>query len=430
MKHAELPRWSRLDNAAIIFPANSGARDSKVFRFFCELKEPVDPSALQAALDKAVPQFPFFRSIMRKGLFWHYLEDSELPAAAVPEDAPPCSPMYHTESKSLLFRVSYHKCRVNLEVYHALADGTGAMQFLSTLVYYYLLERHGQELSGPPPKLPYHATRSQMWDDSFQKYYEKPAFALPSRTKNAYRLRGERLPEHRLSVIEGRMPLRALLDCCHARGVTLTVLLTAVLIRAVHEGMPLRKRNRPVVITIPVNLRNYFPSESTRNFFTVVNVPYDFSRQEDSLEAVTDSVRRTFQEELRPEKLQKRLNLLCSLEHSVPLRLMPLMLKNPILRTAGGLARRKSTASFSNVGKAVMPEELEGYIRLFGAFTSPNQLQASACSFLDNYVITFAGHFRGHDTECAFFRSLVQLGIDVTVASNLSFMEEQRDAVL
>jgi len=423
MKHAEPPRWSRLDNAAIIFPANSGARDSKVFRFFCELKEPVEPRPLQTALDKTVSQFPFFRSVLRKGLFWHYLEDSDLPVEAALEDMPPCAPMYRAESKSLLFRVSYYNCRINLEVYHALADGTGAMQFLSTLVYHYLLEKHEQEFSGSPPKLPYHATRSQMWDDSFQKYYERPAFALPARGKNAYRLRGERLPEHRLSVIEGRMPLKALLDCCHARGVTLTVLLTAVLIRAIYEGMPLRKRDRPVVITIPVNLRNYFPSESTRNFFTVVNVPYDFSRQEDSLDAVMDSVKRTFLEELRPEKLHERLNLLCTLEHNIPLRLMPLALKNPILRTAGGLARRKTTASFSNVGKAVMPEELGGYIRLFGAFTSPNQLQATSCSFLDNYVITFAGNLRGHDTECAFFRSLIQMGIDVTVASNLSLLE-------
>jgi len=423
MKHAEPPRWSRLDNAAIIFPANSSTRDSKVFRFFCELKEPVEPRALQAAMDKAVPEFPFFRSVLRKGLFWHYLEDSDLPAAAAPEDMPPCSPMYRSESKSLLFRVSYHNCRINLEVYHALADGTGAMQFLSTLVYHYLIEKHGADFSAPLPKLPYHATRSQMWDDSFQKYYKKPSFALPSWTKNAYRLRGERLPEARLSVIEGHMPLKALLDCCHERGVTLTVLLTAVLIRAIHEGMPLQKQNRPVVITIPVNLRSYFPSETTRNFFTVVNVPYDFSQQEDSLDAVAASVKRTFREELTEEKLHDRLNLLCALEHSVPLRLMPLMLKNPVLRTAGGLARRKVTASFSNVGKAVMPEELGDYIRLFGAFTSPNQLQATSCSFLDNYVITFAGHLCTHDTECAFFRSLVQMGIDVTVASNLSFME-------
>jgi len=421
MKHTGPPQWTRLDNAAIIFPSNSSARDSKVFRFFCELKEPVDARVLQSALDKTVPQFPFFRSVMHRGLFWYYLEDSDLPATVLPEEMPPCSLMYHPESKSLLFRVSCHGCRINLEIYHALTDGTGAMQFLSALICNYLTEKHRPDFSGSLPHGS--ATRSQMGDDSFQKYYEKPARTLPAWEKRAYRLRGERLPEYRLAVIEGRMSVKALLDCCHARGVTLTALLTAVLIRSIHEGMPLRERRRPVVITIPVNLRNYFPSETTRNFFTVINVPYDFSRQEDSLDAVAASVKQTFQEELKEEKLHERLNLLCSLEHSIPLRLLPLMLKDPVLRAAGGMARRKVSASFSNVGKVVMPEGLREYIRLFGAFTSPNQLQATSCSFLDTYVITFAGHLRSHDTECAFFRALVRMGIDVTVASNLSFME-------
>ena len=423
MNYALPPQWSRLDNAAIIFPSNSSARDSKVFRFFCQLHEPVDPQVLQSALDQTVPQFPLFRSVMRRGLFWYYLEDSTLPVTVRLEDEPPCAPMYRPDSKSLLFRVSCHGCRINLEVYHALTDGTGAMQFLSCLVCSYLTEKHRPEFPGPLPRLHFSATRSQMGDDSFQKYYEKPARALPAREKTAYRLRGERLPEHRLAVVEGRMSVRALLDCCHARGVTLTVLLTAVLIRAIHQGMALRDRRRPVVITIPVNLRSYFPSETTRNFFTVINVPYDFSRQEDSLEAVAASVKQTFQEELTQEKLHRRLNLLCSLEHSVPLKLIPLMFKDPVLRTAGGMARRKTSASFSSIGRVSMPGELERYIRLFGAFTAPNQLQATSCSFLDTYVITFAGQLRSRDTECAFFRSLVQLGIDVTIASNLSFME-------
>lgn len=423
MKNAVSPRWSRLDNAAIIFPSNSGAKDSKVFRFFCELNEPVDLPVLQSALDETLPQFPFFRCVLRRGLFWYYLEDSKLPAVVTPEGEPPCSPMYRADSKGLLFCVSCHGRRINLEIYHALTDGTGAMRFLSALVCCYLAKRHPEAFSASPPKPHSRASRAQMGDDSFRKYYEKPPRAFPAWEKNAYCLRGERLPEHRLAVIEGRMSVKALLDCCHARDVTLTVLLTAVLIRAIHGGMPLRERKRPVVITIPVNLRNYFPSETIRNFFTVINVPYDFSRQEDSLDAVAASVKRTFREELTEEALHRRLNLLCSLERSIPLRLVPLMFKDPILRAAGGMARRKVSASFSNIGKVAMPEELGDHIRLFGAFTSPNQLQATSCSFRDTYVITFAGHLCSHDTECTFFRSLAEMGIDVTVASNLSFME-------
>ena len=46
--------WRKLDNAAKIFPATSNKKDTRVFRFYCELKEPVDGSILQSALDKTI----------------------------------------------------------------------------------------------------------------------------------------------------------------------------------------------------------------------------------------------------------------------------------------------------------------------------------------------------------------------------------------
>jgi len=423
MSNTSFPKWSRLDNAAKIFPSNSNAKDSKVFRFFCELWEPVDPVILQAALDEALEQFPFYCSVMRRGLFWNYLEDSDLRPTVNQENAPPCLSLYSRDRKSLLFRVSYYDRRINLEIYHVLTDGTGALQFLCTLIHRYLLEKHRDELPDPPPKLIYTASRSQLWDDSFQKYYEKPPLPRPSLTRSAYRLRGDRLPENRLSVVEGHMPVDALRALSRARGATLTEFLTAVLIRAVHSQMRLRDNHRPVVITVPVNLRSYFPSESARNFFTTINVGYDFSCQSDDLEAVTAHVHKIFRENLTESRLREKVNALCFLEHTLSVRLIPLLLKDRILYAAAHLADRQVTAAFSNVGKITMPPELEKYIHLFGAFTSPDRLQASVCSFQNRYVLCFAGPYRGHDVERTFFRELAGMGIAVEVAANPPFME-------
>jgi hypothetical protein len=47
--------WMRLDNAAKIFPSNTNEKDTKVFRFVCELKEEIDRDTLQRALDKTLP---------------------------------------------------------------------------------------------------------------------------------------------------------------------------------------------------------------------------------------------------------------------------------------------------------------------------------------------------------------------------------------
>ncbi len=423
MKKKGFPQWSRLDNVAKIFPANSSARDSKVFRFFCELRQPVDAGVLQAALDETVREFPFYCSVMKRGLFWNYLEESPLRPTVSLEDTPPCLALYYPDRKSLLFRVSYYGRRINLEIYHALTDGVGALQFLCTLVHHYLLEKHPGSFSEAPPRLSYTASRSQLWDDSFEKYYERPPLPRPTLTRGAYRLRGERLPEDRLAIVEGHLSVDALRACARARGATVTELLTAVLIRAIHAQMRLRDKTRSVVITVPVNLRNYFPSESARNFFTTINVGYDFSRRPDDLDAITAHIHRSFREGLREDRLREHVNALCFLEHNIPLRLAPLVLKDRILHAAAQLAGRQATASFSNVGKVTMPREMEPYIHFFGAFTSPNQLQASVCSFRDQYVICFAGPFRGHDVEREFFRSLARMGLDVEIAAEPSWPE-------
>ena len=78
MSETKRASWRKLDNAAKIFPATSGRADTRVFRFYCELQEEVDEGILQKALDKTVLKYPVFLSVMRKGLFWHYLEKSHL----------------------------------------------------------------------------------------------------------------------------------------------------------------------------------------------------------------------------------------------------------------------------------------------------------------------------------------------------------------
>ena len=45
--------WRRLDNAAKLFSAASNKQNTRVFRFYCELKEDVRPSLLEAALERS-----------------------------------------------------------------------------------------------------------------------------------------------------------------------------------------------------------------------------------------------------------------------------------------------------------------------------------------------------------------------------------------
>ena len=140
----EYAQWRKLDNAALAFPAVTGKNDTRVFRFYCELKEEINEETLQKALDRTLEKYPLFRAVLRKGLFWFYLERRDIPAIVKKETGAPCSGLYIPDKKTLLFRVSYHKNRINFEVFHALTDGTGAMHFLQELVQNYLILAHPQ----------------------------------------------------------------------------------------------------------------------------------------------------------------------------------------------------------------------------------------------------------------------------------------------
>ena len=39
-------KWRKLDNAALAFPLVSGKNDTRVFRFYCELKEEIKEETL------------------------------------------------------------------------------------------------------------------------------------------------------------------------------------------------------------------------------------------------------------------------------------------------------------------------------------------------------------------------------------------------
>ena len=160
-------RWYKIDNAAKIVPSTAVGTDTRVFRLTCELYEDVDERTLQKALDLAIPEFPYFGSVLRKGVFWYYLEASRTPAIVHIENKPPCSAIYHEGRRNLLYRVVYYKKRINLEMFHVLTDGTGAFEFLKQIVTNYLKIRH--ELDDDLA-LPERASVQGRNDDAFQKF--------------------------------------------------------------------------------------------------------------------------------------------------------------------------------------------------------------------------------------------------------------------
>lgn len=423
MKSRRIKQWNRLDNAAKIFPSTSKKRDTKVFRFVCELKEEVIPEQLQAALDQTMELFPMYRSVIKKGLFWYYFEASDQETAVKEEDSPVCGPLYDKNVKTLLFEVTYYGRRINLEVYHALSDGTGAMQFLRTLTGRYLALCHSEELKGKDTGIGYAASAGERMDDSFDKYFDRdfPKNGKPKKAKHvkAHQLHGAKLPEYRIGIISGTVSVKACIEKAHEYHTSLSVFLTALYMVSIAEEMTLwEKKRRPVVITVPVNLRNYFESGSARNFFGVINVGYHFGTGDGRLEDVISKVSAYFKENLNEETMRRRMYELGSLEHNVFARFTPLAVKDFFLRIGYRYSMNEVTGSFSNMGSVKMPDALMPYIELFEVFVSTEYLQICTCSFQDILTISFSSAYVNTEVQKNFFRRLTQMGVAVVIASS------------
>ena len=425
-----IKKWAKLDNAAKIFPPTSSSRDPKVFRFTCELYEPVDAPILRHALDRAVARFPLYRSILKKGLFWYYFEESALRPAVEEESRRPCAPIYDADRPGLLFRVCYYRKRIHLEIFHALADGMGAVHFLRTLVQFYLAEKHPD--SAGKDFLPDEAGTSpeQARQDAFAKYYDKNKSVRSQKAERAYRIKGACLPDRHLGVIEGVLPVKSVLALAHRRRASLTEFLTALLICSVYDGMAVRDCAHPVVITVPVDLRHYFQTQTARNFFGLIHVRHHFKADGDSFPEVLENVRRSFQSQLNPETMLEIINRYSAIENNFLIKAIPLGIKIPCLKLAGRHAEREDTAAVSNLGRIAMPPGMEAHIRLFSVTVSTRRPQICLCSFGDTLTVSYSARLESTDLPRRFFRRLAELGIGIEINSNLELPEEEADAVL
>ena len=406
------PAWIRLDNAAKIFPPTSQGADSGVFRLSCELAEPVKPDLLQQALEQALAQYPHMQTVLRRGLFWYYLEQSSLHPQVVQEQTPPCTPLYHG-SHSLLFQLSYWRAKVNLEVFHVLADGSGAISFFQTILIHYLALYHPD---AQIPIVPQSSTYGRR-EDGFARYYQ-PHRGQYTRQIPAFHLHGAHQPDNRLTVLEGVCDITELLAVAHRHQTTLTVYRCAVLIQAIHGEMSQRDLVHPVVITVPVDLRNYFPTETARNFFGTIRVSYNFQQRSGTFEDILSQVSSTFQQELTPERLARRMNALAALEHNLLIRPIPLVLKNLVLWIAGILSARGETATLSNIGQFHLPEALRPYICGFGVFSGTHCTELCTCSFEDSFHMGFTSVFLSPEVQRRFFKQLTEDGVQLEIRSN------------
>jgi NRPS condensation-like uncharacterized protein len=403
--------WYRIDNVAKVFLASVSKRDTRSFRVSCILKEDIDPAILQEAVLMAIQDRPQVQVRIRRGVFWHYIEDTDIMPVVSEESDRVCPALYNPAKAMLHYKVTYFGKRINLELFHALSDGTGGLEFLNILVLHYLKLKY----PGKYGDVALHsgASADDLSQDSYRQFFGNMSLSRSSK-KNAYHPGGFKLPYDQLQFFEIHMPVDQILPKAKSIGVSLTSFLGAAWMMAIRDEMPPRRRDKPVTVSLPVNLRKYYPSHTARNFFNNVNVTHVFDK-DITLEELALEFDATLKSQLSEESIKKQMDNYETMEYVAPVRAVPLFIKQLVVRTVTRITDKKVSMVLSNLGIQKPPCEVEDAIENYNGFCSSSNLFSTIFSYKNDLTLGVSSPYSNTAVVKNLVRGLADSGIEIRV---------------
>ena len=418
-------RWVKLDNAAKIYPAARRKNWSNLFRQSVTLTENIDVRVLRNALDVTVKRFPSIAARLRKGAFWYYLQQVESAPQISEEHSYPLVFMDREEMRKCAFRVIAYKNRIAVEYFHSLTDGNGALVFLKSLTAEYLEQKYRVSIPFENGVLDRRELpKEEELEDSFLKY----AGNVPASRKdtNAWHMSGEPQKDGFLNLTCFQIPVKPALELAHKHNATLTVFMSAVMMKALlnlqNEKNPNTKRQKRIKLLIPVNLRNLFPSNTLRNF-----AMYTIPELDPRLGAYSfDEICKIIQHKMGTEFTAKHMSCVIATnvndERNPLVRLIPLPLKNAVMKAIfDSVGEKKSCLTLSNLGQVKIPEAMAQYVRRFDFILGVQAAAPYNCGMLsygDTIYINFIRNIQDAELERHFHAVLQEMGLPTVVESN------------
>ena len=416
--------WYKLDLSANVYPTLQRKDFSSVYRISITLKETIQPDLLQQAVDLTLPRFPTFKTALRRGLFWRYLEPNDRPGPFVqPDIQNPCMHMnFHADNRYLI-RIYYYQKRISLEVFHSVSDGNGALYLLRTITAVYL-RLQGHKIPDTMGVLNIHEQPSPgELEDAYMKYAS--AKICPPRSQgSAYRVRGTLEPRNTLNIICGVIPVDQLLQITRKYKVSVTEYLNAVLLYALMQKQKSDKvlREKPLKLALPVNLRSFFPSDTLRNFITMVYPAIDPRMGDYSFEDILLQVHHYMRYYINDKFLNADITTNALTQQNFMIRIVPLFVKDFVVkRFYTRVQDCQSSAGLTNLGIIRLSEEMQQHVERFDVLMGQPFSARTNCaivSYQNTLTINFASGIKETDVERFFFRKLVEDGIPVKIETN------------
>ena len=411
-----IPATLKLDNAANIYPASMSKHYCSQYRIKVTLSENIDKELLQKALETVSERIPTFRCKLKAGAFWWYLKRIDSTPVLLP--VMPLKRPDFKEQKGLLYRVSAEESSIFLDVFHALADGNGALCFLMTLAGEYIRLRYGASIRYNHLVLdPKHRPAYFEVEDSFKTVFSGRHGKLEQNV-DAYHIRGRALPHSAVRDIRAVIEMEQIQAVCRSFACTVTELLIAAMLRALQEEYrndPSKKKRSVLKVSVPVNLRPLYNSRTVRNFSSYVNLGVDVKDGLMSFEQLVSAVKTQKAHDLQKEQLEPKIAANVELEEMFIVRMLPLALKHPIIDITNLLhGDRFCSQTLSNMGLVRLPEAMTPYVQDIDVILGRQRGNSGAftcVSYNGKLYLHMTRKIERNAFEQAFLQQLSSLGI-------------------
>jgi NRPS condensation-like uncharacterized protein len=182
----------------------------------------------------------------------------------------------------------------------------------------------------------------------------------------------------------------------------------------------------PIRVAVPVNLRPYFDSNTTKNFFVMVSAEFAPVKEAYTFEEVVEAIKSSLKEQIQKEHLEELFSYSVSNQRNHFLRPVPLFLKNIVMRLVYRKSAYANTTTITNIGNIKIDGLYQPYIQGFDAFIAMSEgqsIKGTICSYQDTLVFTFSSIFSDTLVQKAFFRRITADGVDVAIETNGVYYE-------
>ena len=181
-------------------------------------------------------------------------------------------------------------------------------------------------------------------------------------------------------------------------------------------------RRSIVRIEVPVNMRQFHPSRTMRNFSLFVSPEIDLAVGDYSLAELVSRVHHSMRMEVDAKQLSRQIARNVGAERNPLIRVAPLAIKDLMLSVAHRrLGDSVYSGVLSNLGRITVPSAVEPHIDSFDWVLGPNPIIKKSCSvlsFRDELRVSFGSVVEDRELERRFFTSLAGEGVAVTVGEH------------